>query len=106
MPAPGVAAARPLPSPPPPRSALGPEAGPQGQGGLTPASQAFSRFHEEILPMFERLQDNRKQWKALADAHEQRAQALQAASAEAPRAGMETGGGGGPAPKSSSCCVL
>ncbi|XP_045375442.2 rod cGMP-specific 3',5'-cyclic phosphodiesterase subunit beta isoform X1 [Camelus bactrianus] len=27
----------------------------------------FSRFHEEILPMFDRLQNNRKEWKALAD---------------------------------------
>ncbi|XP_074083626.1 rod cGMP-specific 3',5'-cyclic phosphodiesterase subunit beta isoform X2 [Macrotis lagotis] len=27
----------------------------------------FSRFHEEIQPMFDRLQNNRKEWKALAD---------------------------------------
>ncbi|XP_074131008.1 rod cGMP-specific 3',5'-cyclic phosphodiesterase subunit beta isoform X2 [Sminthopsis crassicaudata] len=27
----------------------------------------FSRFHEEIQPMFDRLQNNRKEWKSLAD---------------------------------------
>lgn len=39
--------------------------------------QEFSRFHEEILPMLERLQDNRRHWKALADEHEERVRALE-----------------------------
>ncbi|EGW07977.1 Rod cGMP-specific 3',5'-cyclic phosphodiesterase subunit beta [Cricetulus griseus] len=37
----------------------------------------FSRFHEEILPMFDRLQNNRKEWKALADEYEAKVKALE-----------------------------
>uniref|UniRef100_A0A6I8PQX6 Phosphodiesterase n=1 Tax=Ornithorhynchus anatinus TaxID=9258 RepID=A0A6I8PQX6_ORNAN len=37
----------------------------------------FSRFHEEILPMFERLQNNRKEWKALADEYDDKIKALE-----------------------------
>nr|XP_008541513.1 PREDICTED: rod cGMP-specific 3',5'-cyclic phosphodiesterase subunit beta isoform X4 [Equus przewalskii] len=37
----------------------------------------FSRFHEEILPMFDRLQNNRKEWKALADEYEAKLKALE-----------------------------
>ncbi|KAL0596735.1 Rod cGMP-specific 3',5'-cyclic phosphodiesterase subunit beta [Plecturocebus cupreus] len=39
--------------------------------------QEFSRFHEEILPMFDRLQNNRKEWKALADEYEAKMKALE-----------------------------
>ena len=39
--------------------------------------QEFSRFHEEILPMFDRLQNNRKEWKALADEYEAKVKALE-----------------------------
>uniref|UniRef100_A0A8C5WTI3 PDEase domain-containing protein n=1 Tax=Laticauda laticaudata TaxID=8630 RepID=A0A8C5WTI3_LATLA len=37
----------------------------------------FSQFHPEILPMYERLLNNRKEWKALADASEAKMAALQ-----------------------------
>ncbi|KAL7988567.1 hypothetical protein Chor_007486 [Crotalus horridus] len=37
----------------------------------------FSQFHPEILPMYERLLNNRKEWKALADAYEAKMAALQ-----------------------------
>eukprot|EP00069_Balaena_mysticetus_P019437 bmy_12236T0 len=37
----------------------------------------FSRFHEEILPMFDRLQNNRKEWKTLADEYEAKVKALE-----------------------------
>uniref|UniRef100_A0A7N4NTT5 Phosphodiesterase n=1 Tax=Sarcophilus harrisii TaxID=9305 RepID=A0A7N4NTT5_SARHA len=37
----------------------------------------FSRFHEEIQPMFDRLQNNRKEWKALADEYEAKVKALE-----------------------------
>ncbi|XP_066468722.1 rod cGMP-specific 3',5'-cyclic phosphodiesterase subunit beta [Tiliqua scincoides] len=37
----------------------------------------FSRFHEEIQPMYERLLNNRKEWKALADEYEVKTKALE-----------------------------
>ncbi|XP_043925779.1 rod cGMP-specific 3',5'-cyclic phosphodiesterase subunit beta-like [Protopterus annectens] len=37
----------------------------------------FSRFHEEITPMFEGILNNRKEWKALADEHELKVKALE-----------------------------
>uniref|UniRef100_A0A8C2QWE8 Phosphodiesterase n=1 Tax=Capra hircus TaxID=9925 RepID=A0A8C2QWE8_CAPHI len=43
----------------------------------------FSRFHEEILPMFDRLQNNRKEWKALADEYEAKVKALEEGQKEA-----------------------
>ncbi|XP_064221184.1 rod cGMP-specific 3',5'-cyclic phosphodiesterase subunit beta isoform X5 [Aotus nancymaae] len=71
----------------------------------------FSRFHEEILPMFDRLQNNRKEWKALADEYEAKMKALeeekkkQEDRLEAKKVGTEICNGG-PAPKSSTCCIL
>ncbi|XP_004432255.1 PREDICTED: rod cGMP-specific 3',5'-cyclic phosphodiesterase subunit beta [Ceratotherium simum simum] len=68
----------------------------------------FSRFHEEILPMFNRLQNNRKEWKALADEYEAKVKALEEKQEErtgAKKAGTEMCNGG-PAPKSSTCCIL
>ncbi|XP_029439311.1 rod cGMP-specific 3',5'-cyclic phosphodiesterase subunit alpha [Rhinatrema bivittatum] len=35
----------------------------------------FSRFHEEITPMFDGILNNRKEWKALADEHEEKVKA-------------------------------
>nr|XP_004656116.1 rod cGMP-specific 3',5'-cyclic phosphodiesterase subunit beta [Jaculus jaculus] len=71
----------------------------------------FSRFHEEILPMFDRLQNNRKEWKALADEYEAKVKALEEEKKAAEdRAAAKKGGteicNGGPAPKSSTCCIL
>ncbi|KAM5338005.1 rod cGMP-specific 3',5'-cyclic phosphodiesterase subunit beta isoform 1-T1 [Glossophaga mutica] len=71
----------------------------------------FSRFHEEILPMLERLQNNRKEWKALADEYEEKVKALEEEKKQqeertvAKKAGTEVCNGG-PAPTSSTCCVL
>ncbi|KAM6221526.1 rod cGMP-specific 3',5'-cyclic phosphodiesterase subunit beta [Rhynchocyon petersi] len=69
----------------------------------------FSRFHEEILPMFDRLQNNRKEWKALADEYEVKMKALEEEKKEeivpAKKGGTEICNGG-PAPKSSTCCIL
>uniref|UniRef100_A0A8C2QWD2 Phosphodiesterase n=1 Tax=Capra hircus TaxID=9925 RepID=A0A8C2QWD2_CAPHI len=65
----------------------------------------FSRFHEEILPMFDRLQNNRKEWKALADEYEAKVKALEEGQKEATAAKKEICNGG-PAPRSSTCCIL
>uniref|UniRef100_A0A8C4VPK2 Phosphodiesterase n=1 Tax=Gopherus evgoodei TaxID=1825980 RepID=A0A8C4VPK2_9SAUR len=37
----------------------------------------FSRFHEEIQPMYERLLNNRKEWKALADEYDAKMKVLE-----------------------------
>ncbi|XP_003985659.2 rod cGMP-specific 3',5'-cyclic phosphodiesterase subunit beta isoform X1 [Felis catus] len=71
----------------------------------------FSRFHEEILPMFDRLQNNRKEWKALADEYEAKVKALEEEKQQQEeRTTVKKGGteicNGGPAPKSSTCCIL
>uniref|UniRef100_A0A2I3RMQ5 Phosphodiesterase n=1 Tax=Pan troglodytes TaxID=9598 RepID=A0A2I3RMQ5_PANTR len=69
----------------------------------------FSRFHEEILPMFDRLQNNRKEWKALADEYEAKVKALEEKKEEERVAAKKVGTeicNGGPAPKSSTCCIL
>ncbi|XP_010373611.1 LOW QUALITY PROTEIN: rod cGMP-specific 3',5'-cyclic phosphodiesterase subunit beta [Rhinopithecus roxellana] len=70
----------------------------------------FSRFHEEILPMFDRLQNNRKEWKALADEYEAKMKALEEEKKEEERVALKKVGteicNGGPAPKSSTCCIL
>ncbi|CAK6433379.1 unnamed protein product [Pipistrellus nathusii] len=69
----------------------------------------FSRFHEETLPMLQRLQDNRQHWKALADQHEERVRALEEERQQEQTVARKGGTGicnGGPAPKSSTCCIL
>uniref|UniRef100_A0A8C6YCY4 Phosphodiesterase n=1 Tax=Naja naja TaxID=35670 RepID=A0A8C6YCY4_NAJNA len=60
----------------------------------------FSQFHPEILPMYERLLNNRKEWKALADVSEAKMAALQEeqkkdTKTDAPggRAGLTSWGG-------------
>ncbi|XP_032070113.1 rod cGMP-specific 3',5'-cyclic phosphodiesterase subunit beta [Thamnophis elegans] len=67
----------------------------------------FSEFHPEILPMYERLLNNRKEWKALADVSEAKMAALQEeqkkdqkTDAPAPMAN------GGPVTSSSTCCII
>lgn len=39
--------------------------------------QEFARFHFEIQPMFDGLNHNRGEWKALADIHEAKMKALE-----------------------------
>ncbi|XP_006874179.1 PREDICTED: rod cGMP-specific 3',5'-cyclic phosphodiesterase subunit beta [Chrysochloris asiatica] len=64
----------------------------------------FSRFHEEILPMFDRLQNNRKEWKTLADEYEVKVKALEE-TVVAKKVSTEICNGD-PTPKSSTCCIL
>ncbi|MGH0167284.1 UNVERIFIED_CONTAM: hypothetical protein FKN15_002276 [Acipenser sinensis] len=64
----------------------------------------FSRFHEQIMPMFDRIQNNRKEWKALQDIHEAKVAAIEeekkkkeeaaASTAMAQQGNWERGGGG------------
>ncbi|MGH0164613.1 UNVERIFIED_CONTAM: hypothetical protein FKN15_047509 [Acipenser sinensis] len=64
----------------------------------------FSRFHEQIMPMFDRIQNNRKEWKALQDIHEAKVAAIDeekkkkeeaaASTAMAQQGNWERGGGG------------
>ncbi|XP_006893766.1 PREDICTED: rod cGMP-specific 3',5'-cyclic phosphodiesterase subunit alpha isoform X2 [Elephantulus edwardii] len=73
----------------------------------------FSRFHEEITPMLDGITNNRKEWKALADEHEEKMKVLeeekqkhQAAKQGAP--GNQPAGNPGPAGGASgskSCCI-
>uniref|UniRef100_A0A7N5K5M0 PDEase domain-containing protein n=1 Tax=Ailuropoda melanoleuca TaxID=9646 RepID=A0A7N5K5M0_AILME len=69
----------------------------------------FSRFHPEILPMYERLLNNRKEWKALADEYEAKIATLQEEQKKkeekkaAPQAQMANGG---TVTSSSTCCIL
>lgn len=39
--------------------------------------QEFARFHSEIKPMFDGLNNNRSEWKALADVHEAKIKAIE-----------------------------
>nr|AAH62209.1 Pde6b protein [Mus musculus] len=61
--------------------------------------------------MFDRLQNNRKEWKALADEYEAKVKALEEEKKKeedrvaAKKVGTEVCNGG-PAPKSSTCCIL
>ncbi|KAJ0004765.1 hypothetical protein NQD34_010979 [Periophthalmus magnuspinnatus] len=50
----------------------------------------FSRFHTEITPMFDGLNNNRAEWKALADVHEAKIKAI-----EDEKKKLEGGGEGG-----------
>ncbi|KAK2115142.1 hypothetical protein P7K49_005768 [Saguinus oedipus] len=59
-----------------PRGGPGSACAPAHKAPVNPRGE-FSRFHEEILPMFDRLQNNRKEWKALADEYEAKMKALE-----------------------------
>ncbi|NWR59420.1 PDE6C phosphodiesterase, partial [Bucorvus abyssinicus] len=72
----------------------------------------FSRFHKEITPMFDGLQNNRVEWKTRADEYEEKVKAIEeqkkkeeeeAAKKAENAAG---GGGGGEDGKSKTCIVL
>lgn len=39
--------------------------------------QEFAHFHSEIQPMFDGLNNNRREWKALADIHEAKIKAIE-----------------------------
>ncbi|XP_051784617.1 rod cGMP-specific 3',5'-cyclic phosphodiesterase subunit beta [Erpetoichthys calabaricus] len=70
----------------------------------------FSRFHEQIQPMYDGLQNNRKEWKALADEYDAKMKAIEEekqkremelAAAKAKAKGQE---GGGSTSKTCSIC--
>ncbi|XP_072293418.1 cone cGMP-specific 3',5'-cyclic phosphodiesterase subunit alpha'-like [Eucyclogobius newberryi] len=60
----------------------------------------FSRFHTEIMPMFDGLNINRGQWRALADVHEAKMKVI-----EDEKKKLEGGGDGGDAGKAKTCVV-
>nr|XP_033782776.1 rod cGMP-specific 3',5'-cyclic phosphodiesterase subunit alpha isoform X3 [Geotrypetes seraphini]XP_033782777.1 rod cGMP-specific 3',5'-cyclic phosphodiesterase subunit alpha isoform X3 [Geotrypetes seraphini]XP_033782778.1 rod cGMP-specific 3',5'-cyclic phosphodiesterase subunit alpha isoform X3 [Geotrypetes seraphini] len=75
----------------------------------------FSRFHEEITPMFDRILNNRKEWKALADEHEakvkvQEEETQRKAELLAPKQGFSKNGlnssTGEEVSESKSCSIL
>ncbi|KAM5172670.1 rod cGMP-specific 3',5'-cyclic phosphodiesterase subunit alpha isoform 2-T2 [Mantella aurantiaca] len=79
----------------------------------------FSRFHSEIQPMYDRILNNKKEWKALADEYEAKMKALEEQRQKregiqpakpAPVATGKENGGNVPvaeqAPQSKSCSIL
>ncbi|KAM3925751.1 rod cGMP-specific 3',5'-cyclic phosphodiesterase subunit alpha isoform 1-T1 [Leptodactylus fuscus] len=79
----------------------------------------FSRFHPEIQPMYDRILNNKKEWKALADEHEAKMKALEEEKQkkegnqppkQAPAVTGKENGGNVPlaeqAPQSKSCSIL
>ncbi|XP_018616545.1 cone cGMP-specific 3',5'-cyclic phosphodiesterase subunit alpha' isoform X1 [Scleropages formosus] len=69
----------------------------------------FSRFHKEITPMFDGLNNNRTHWKELADIYQAKVDAIEAEKkkleeAEAKKAGG--GDGGGEGGKSKTCTIF
>ncbi|KAI7796876.1 cone cGMP-specific 3',5'-cyclic phosphodiesterase subunit alpha' [Triplophysa rosa] len=67
----------------------------------------FSRFHKEITPMFDGLNNNRVHWKELADIYQAKVDALEnekkrLEEQEAKKAGGDTGEGG----KSKTCTIF
>ncbi|XP_005432462.1 cone cGMP-specific 3',5'-cyclic phosphodiesterase subunit alpha' isoform X1 [Falco biarmicus] len=74
----------------------------------------FSRFHKEITPMFDGLQNNRVEWKTRADEYEEKMKIIEeqkkkeeeAAAKKAEDAAGGGGGGSGEDGKSKTCILL
>ncbi|XP_053438713.1 cone cGMP-specific 3',5'-cyclic phosphodiesterase subunit alpha' [Nycticebus coucang] len=71
----------------------------------------FSRFHKEITPMMNGLQNNRMEWKSLADEHDAKIKALEEEVKKQEEGNMiekgaEDSGGGGDDKKSKTCLML
>ncbi|NXI50282.1 PDE6C phosphodiesterase, partial [Chloroceryle aenea] len=70
----------------------------------------FSRFHKEITPMFDGLQNNRVEWKTRADEYEEKMKVIEEQKKkeeeEAAKKENAAGGGGGEDGKSKTCIVL
>ncbi|XP_033005153.1 cone cGMP-specific 3',5'-cyclic phosphodiesterase subunit alpha' isoform X1 [Lacerta agilis] len=72
----------------------------------------FSRFHKEITPMFDGLQNNRVEWKSRADVYEEKMKKIeeekkkQEEEAAKKGGGGGGGGGGGEEGKSKTCTIL
>ncbi|XP_074446235.1 cone cGMP-specific 3',5'-cyclic phosphodiesterase subunit alpha' [Larus michahellis] len=70
----------------------------------------FSRFHKEITPMFDGLQNNRVEWKTRADEYEEKMKVLEEQKKKEEEAAAKKaengGGGGGEEVKSKTCIIL
>ncbi|PKK21310.1 cone cGMP-specific 3',5'-cyclic phosphodiesterase subunit alpha' [Columba livia] len=74
----------------------------------------FSRFHKEITPMFDGLQNNRVEWKTRADEYEEKMKVIEEqkkkeeeeAAKKAENAAGGGGGGSGEDGKSKTCIIL
>ncbi|XP_062436123.1 cone cGMP-specific 3',5'-cyclic phosphodiesterase subunit alpha' isoform X1 [Rhea pennata] len=73
----------------------------------------FSRFHKEITPMFDGLQNNRVEWKTRADEYEEKIKVIEEqkkkeeeAAAKKAENAAGGGGGGGDEGKSKTCIIL
>uniref|UniRef100_A0A8D2INK4 Phosphodiesterase 6B n=1 Tax=Varanus komodoensis TaxID=61221 RepID=A0A8D2INK4_VARKO len=71
----------------------------------------FSRFHTEIQPMYERLLNNRNEWKALAETYDAKMKALEEeqkkeAEKTVTSKGSMTTCNGESVPSSSTCCII
>ncbi|XP_072848043.2 rod cGMP-specific 3',5'-cyclic phosphodiesterase subunit beta [Pogona vitticeps] len=71
----------------------------------------FSRFHAEIQPMYERLLNNRKEWKALADLYDAKMKALEEEQKKEEEKTIDSKGAmtncnGESVPSSTTCCII
>ncbi|OCT71760.1 cone cGMP-specific 3',5'-cyclic phosphodiesterase subunit alpha'-like [Xenopus laevis] len=69
----------------------------------------FSRFHKEILPMYDGLQNNRVQWKTQADVYDEKMKILEEQKKKEEEVNVENPGevqGGGELVKSKTCTLL
>ncbi|XP_062436124.1 cone cGMP-specific 3',5'-cyclic phosphodiesterase subunit alpha' isoform X2 [Rhea pennata] len=69
----------------------------------------FSRFHKEITPMFDGLQNNRVEWKTRADEYEEKIKVIEEQKKKEEEAAAKKaggGGGGGDEGKSKTCIIL
>nr|XP_015201887.1 PREDICTED: cone cGMP-specific 3',5'-cyclic phosphodiesterase subunit alpha' [Lepisosteus oculatus] len=68
----------------------------------------FSRFHKEITPMFTGLQNNRVEWKALADVYEEKMKAIEEEKKKLEEASKKVEGGGevSEGGKSKTCTIF
>nr|XP_033799663.1 LOW QUALITY PROTEIN: cone cGMP-specific 3',5'-cyclic phosphodiesterase subunit alpha'-like [Geotrypetes seraphini] len=71
----------------------------------------FSRFHKEITPMFDGLQNNRVQWKTQADEYDEKMRVIEEEKkkhqeAEAKRGQLASSGGGDDNQRTSKTCII
>uniref|UniRef100_A0A8C2UAW2 Phosphodiesterase n=1 Tax=Coturnix japonica TaxID=93934 RepID=A0A8C2UAW2_COTJA len=66
----------------------------------------FSRFHKEITPMFDGLQNNRVEWKTRADEYEEKMKIIEEQKKKEEEAAAKKGGGSGEDGKSKTCIIL
>ncbi|XP_030423158.1 rod cGMP-specific 3',5'-cyclic phosphodiesterase subunit beta [Gopherus evgoodei] len=70
----------------------------------------FSRFHEEIQPMYERLLNNRKEWKALADEYDAKMKVLEEEKKKEEKMAAKQAAMmatcNGRTPPSRTCCII